>query len=145
MQKASEIADWSKDPNRQVGAVVVNEDKIIIASGYNGPPRGCDDTIPERLVRPKKLLYFEHAERNAIYHAARTGVSIKNCTMYANLFPCADCARGIIQSGITTLVTTRPELTHHIWGEQWQAALEMLNEAKVDIIWFEDVQSKLSH
>jgi len=136
MEKAEQIADWSKDPNRKVGSVIVNDDKIIVSQGYNGPPRGCDDSIPERLIRPKKLLYFEHAERNALYHASRLGVSVNKCTMYASLFPCADCARGIIQSGIIRLVTTRPELGHHIWGESWTAALEMLNEAKVEIVWY---------
>lgn len=137
MQKAEEIATWSKDINRKAGAVIVNEDKIIVASGYNGFPRGCDDSIQSRYERPAKLLYTEHAERNAIYNAGRVGIIVKNCTMYASLFPCADCARGIIQSGITTLVTTKPDLTHHIWGEQWKAALEMLTETKVEIVWYE--------
>lgn len=98
--QARETAKWSKDTNRKNGAVVVNDDNIVISQGYNGLPIGCDDSVASRFEQPDKYLYTEHAERNAIYFAARIGVSLKGTRMYMTMFPCADCARGIIQCGI---------------------------------------------
>lgn len=131
------VADWSKDTNRKVGAIIVNSDNIVIANGYNGFPRGVDENIISRYDKPDKYLFTEHAERNAMYHAARHGVTIKNCTMYVTTFPCADCARGIIQVGITKLIGPTPDIEHEKWGEQFKAALVMLEEANVEVILFD--------
>jgi dCMP deaminase len=133
---SNHIADWSKDTNKKVGAVIVDTDNIVLSMGYNGIPRDCDDSIDARYERPMKYLFTEHAERNAIYHAARHGVSLKNCKIYVTLFPCADCARAIIQSGISKIIAPEPNLEHEIWGVHFQAAIGMFNEAKIDIITF---------
>jgi dCMP deaminase len=130
------ISDWSKDKNKKVGAVIVDIDNIVLSMGYNGIPRGCDDTDECRYERPTKYLFTEHAERNAIYHAARHGVSLKGCKMYVTLFPCADCARAMIQSGITKLIAPEPNLNHEVWGEHFKAAIQMMEEAKIEIILF---------
>ncbi len=110
IQKAHEFADWSKDKSTKVGAVIVNQDNRLVSQGYNGFPGGVNDSIPYRYERPQKYMYTEHAERNAIYNAARMGTSTKDCTLYTQLFPCVDCARGIIQSGIIRLVTVEPDV-----------------------------------
>lgn len=128
------ISEWSKDTNRKVGAVIVDVDNVVLSMGYNGIPRGCDDKVEARYERPAKYLYTEHAERNAIYHAARHGVSLKDCRMYVTLFPCADCARAMIQSGIKQLIAPQPDLEHEIWGEHFKVAIQMMEEAKVEII-----------
>ncbi len=128
------IAEWSKDTNRKVGAVIVDNDNIVISMGYNGFPRGCDETIDSRYERPDKYLFTEHSERNAIYHAARHGVTLKGCSMYVTLFPCADCARGIIQAGMTKLIAPMPDVEHEIWGNHFKAALTMLEESKIEVI-----------
>lgn len=128
------IAEWSKDTNSKNSAIIVDEDNIVISMGYNGFPIGCDDKIMSRYERPDKYLFTEHAERNAIYHAAKLGVSIKCCTMYVTLFPCADCARGIIQSGIKKLVSPIPDVDHERWGTHFKASLIMLEEAKVEVV-----------
>lgn len=133
---SSHISDWSKDKNKKVGAVIVDSDNIVLSMGYNGIPRGCDDTDECRYERPTKYLFTEHAERNAIYHAARHGVSLKGCKMYVTLFPCADCARAMIQSGITKLIAPEPNLNHEVWGEHFKAAIQMMEEAKIEIILF---------
>ena len=130
------ISDWSKDKNKKVGAVIVDSDNIVLSMGYNGIPRGCDDTNECRYERPTKYLFTEHAERNAIYHAARHGVSLKGCKMYVTLFPCADCARAIIQSGITKIIAPEPNLEHEVWGEHFKAAIQMMEEAKIQITLF---------
>jgi dCMP deaminase len=112
MDLATLTASRSKDPSTKVGAVLVDSNHNIRSTGYNGYPRGVNDSrgTVERAV---KLLLAEHAERNAIYAAARSGVSTEGCTIYVSgLYPCADCARAIIQAGITRVVisnTDRPE------------------------------------
>jgi dCMP deaminase len=130
------ISVWSKDKNKKVGAVIVDSDNIVLSMGYNGIPRGCDDTDESRYERPTKYFFTEHAERNAIYHSARHGVSLKGCKMYVTLFPCADCARAMIQSGITKLIAPEPNLSHEVWGEHFKAAIQMMKEANIEILLF---------
>jgi len=127
------VASWSKDTNTKVGSVIVDKDNIVLSMGYNGFPRGCDDTIEDRYDKPQKYLYTEHAERNALYHAARHGVSLKGCSIYITMFCCADCARGIIQSGIQRVIAPKPDVEHVKWGSHFKAAIDMLEEANVEI------------
>lgn len=132
MDAAALFATWSKDKKRKVGAVIVDERRII-STGFNGIPSGCSDNIEERHIKPSKLLYFEHAERNAIYSAARYGIRTNNCHMYLTWFPCADCARAIIQSGIKRVVCYEPNWNDDTWGTTFSASKEMLEEAGVSI------------
>ena len=115
MQLALHIAGWSKDRSTKVGAVIVGDDHILRAIGYNGFPRGVDDEAEDRHERPLKYRWTEHAERNAIYNAARIGVSLDDCTMYVAWFPCMDCARAIVQAGIARLVAIKPDVNHSSW------------------------------
>ena len=99
-------AKRSKDPSTQVGACVVNEDKRIIGIGYNGFPTGCrDDEFPWSKDDTNRLNtkypYVVHAEPNAILNCTS---SIKGATLYVTLFPCNECAKLIIQSGIRHIV-----------------------------------------
>jgi len=131
---AEYISNWSKDRSVGVCAIIVNKDHRIVSIGYNGFPSGCDDNKIGRHIRPAKYLYTEHGERNAIYNAAKLGVSLNGCAMYIYpLFPCADCARAIIQSGIDRIVSTRPDLENKNWGEHFKVALELFKETKVKI------------
>ena len=95
-------AKRSKDPGTQVGACIVSPDNKILTMGYNGMPTGChDDEMPwEREGDPleTKYIYVCHAEFNAILNNG--GRSLKGATLYATLFPCNECAKAIIQSGI---------------------------------------------
>lgn len=104
MDMARLVAGWSKDESTKVGCVIIGPDKEVRSMGYNGLPRGVDDTVAIRNIRPTKYDWFEHAERNAIYNAGLYGASIKNCVLYVTLPPRPDCARGIIQSGIREIV-----------------------------------------
>jgi len=96
----------SKDSSTQVGACIVNEDKRILSMGYNGMPRCCsDDVFPwDRTdsALDSKYLYVCHAELNAILNCASG--SVRGCTVYTTLFPCNECAKAIIQSGIKEVV-----------------------------------------
>jgi len=130
----------SKDKYTQIGVVIVGKDHEIVSTGYNSFPRGIDDTMSERQERPEKYFWFEHAERNAIYNAARIGVSTKGTTMYLSCgIPCADCARGIINSGITRIFVERGDT---IKGSQWKESQEkswdMLTEANVEVCFYDD-------
>ena len=94
----------SKDPNTQVGACIVSPDNIIISTGYNGMPKGCsDDEYPwEREGEDTKYPYVVHAELNAILNAS--GRNLKGSRLFVALFPCNECAKAIIQSGISEVV-----------------------------------------
>lgn len=93
-------AKRSKDPNTQVGACIVSQDNIIISTGYNGMPKGCsDDEFPwGREGIETKYPYVVHAELNAILNA--NGRDLRGSKLYVALFPCNECAKAIIQSGI---------------------------------------------
>lgn len=93
----------SKDPNTQVGACIV-KDNIILSVGYNGFPRGCsDDEFPwTREGEDNKYKYVVHAELNAILNSQ--GRNLNGSTLYVTLFPCNECAKAIIQSGIKEVV-----------------------------------------
>ena len=94
----------SKDPNTQVGACIVSQDNIIISTGYNGMPKGCsDDEFPwGREGAETKYPYVVHAELNAILN--RGGRDLKDSRVYVALFPCNECAKAIIQSGVKEVV-----------------------------------------
>lgn len=98
-------AKRSKDPNTQVGACIVTEDKRIVGLGYNGLPRGCsDDEFPwerEGEFLNTKYPFVCHAELNAILNSTK---SLKDCIIYVALFPCHECSKAIIQSGIKEIV-----------------------------------------
>ncbi len=97
-------ATRSKDKSSQVGAVIV-QDRRILSTGYNGFPRGVNDDIPERHERPAKYLWTVHAEENAILNAARHGVKIIGASMYVTPFnPCMDCAKSIVSAGLIEVV-----------------------------------------
>lgn len=137
MSLARHIASWSKDRSTQVGAIIVGPHREIRSTGYNGMPPGLDDTVEERHLRPAKYMYFEHAERNALYFAAMNGVRIEGCTLYVTLAPCVDCARGVIRSGLARVVCpTLPGpgpagFVAGDWREGCRIAHEILEEAGV--------------
>ena len=100
-------AQRSKDNTSQVGACIVSRENKILSMGYNGMPTGCDDDMPwEREGEPlkTKYMYVCHAELNAILnHASGTG-SLKGARIYTTLFPCNECAKALIQSGISQVI-----------------------------------------
>ena len=99
------ISERSKDPNTQAGAVVVDNGNVVVGMGYNGFPRGIEnDALPwdrEGDLENTKYAYVCHAEENAIYNA---NISTKNCKIYCNLFPCNECAKTIIQTGVKEVI-----------------------------------------
>lgn len=134
MGLARHIAGWSKDQSRGVGCVIVGTySHEVRAMGYNGFPRGADDSDPERHQRPAKYAWSEHAERNAVFNAARVGTPLEGCTAYSTLFPCEDCARALVQSGIMRLVSVAPDFDDPTYGERFRTSVAILNEGAVEI------------
>ncbi len=136
---AEQVKLKSKDQSTQIGAVIVGIHYEILSTGYNSFPRGMDDSKIERQERPEKYFWFEHAERNAIYNAARIGVSLKNSTIYLTSgLPCMDCARGIVNSGIK-IVWCKKECTtknKEKWEESQMKSLQLLNECGIQVFYY---------
>ena len=134
MLLAHELASQSTESGRRVGAIIVNSQGEIVSSGFNGLPQGIRD-LPERHDRASGAKYFwsVHAEAKAIYDAARRGMTLAGCTLYVPWYPCVECAKAIIQSGIATLVAYPPDDTDARWSTQFAVAKQMLAESGVTV------------
>ncbi|KAI1301530.1 Deoxycytidylate deaminase [Halotydeus destructor] len=123
-------AQRSKDPSTQVGACIVNEENKVVANGYNGLPMGCsDDEYPWEREGPfleTKYAYICHAEMNAIMN--KNSADLKNCSLYVTLFPCNECAKLIIQSGIKHVIYCGDKYRDK---DQFVASRRMLSSAGV--------------
>lgn len=138
-----QTARMSKDPNTQVGAVIIGPDRELRSSGFNGFPRGISDT-PERLSdRDVKNALMVHAEQNAVFNACRVGVSLKGCTMYlvatdgsGNVWggpPCSThCTPALVQVGIVEVVTVPFKTGESKWRTSIEQAREMLAEVGIN-------------
>ena len=122
------ISQWSKDPSTKVGAVIVDKNRRIVGTGFNGYPR---ETIDGDLDRDRKLMRTIHAEANALHFAVR---DVEGCTIYVTHPPCAHCAGHLIQRGISTVVFNSPsEGFLERWGDNYNEALKMFYEAGVSV------------
>ena len=131
LRLAKEISTWSKDPSSKIGVVIVNDDRRVLATGYNGFPRGVEDTSERLIDREQKYPLIIHAELNALLNALYSGVSVKDATLYVYGLPvCSDCAKGIIQVGIKRVVMPVQEIPKH-WDESWSETKAMFDEAGV--------------
>jgi dCMP deaminase len=133
---AETVARKSKDRSIKVGCVITQPDHDVVSVGYNGFPRGADDSREEWHVRPKKYLFTSHAEENAICNAARHGKSTNGCIAYVTLPPCARCARILVQSGIIAIHCEAPPKSwgdHGPWKEEFTAAQEICSSVGVEL------------
>ena len=129
---AAHIAGWSKDPSTQVGCVVVGPDREIRSTGFNGLPRGIEDTLERLNTRELKYPLICHAEENAIMHAARIGVALKGCTAYVTWPPCTRCARSLVQAGVAEVVYPVVEVPER-WSEDFELSRRLLHEAGMTV------------
>ena len=138
MRLTREISTWSKDPSKKIGALIVNEDRRILASGYNGFPKGIKDD--ERLDNKEiKYSLVIHAELNALLNALNNGVSVKDSTMYVYGLPiCDNCAKTIIQAGIKNLIISYPHDLTNSWADIWEEKSKpMFSEAKTNFLFLD--------
>jgi dCMP deaminase len=124
------VKSWSKDPSTKVGALIVGDQHQILSTGYNGFPRGVDDEVVSRYERPDKYKWTEHAERNAIYNYCRQ--FLKGTTIYLEWYPCSDCARAIIQCGISAIYCSSPNFDDERWGKDFRISNVMFQEAGIE-------------
>lgn len=132
----------SRDEHTHVGSIIVDWDNVLVSTGYNSLPRSIEiDEQEKRLSREggEKYFWMEHAERNAIYNAARRGAKLKGCKLYVPWMPCTDCARGIIQTGIDEVIIHRngqdfyDEHTNGKWFDSYKRTQDMFEEAGVKL------------
>ncbi len=131
------VANQSRDASNQNGAVIVSAQGDIIATGVNNFAVGVEYTPERAEIRPDKYRYFEHAERAAIYQAARAGNAVYGSTMYCPWAACCDCARAIINAGVLTVVMhyERMQMTPVRWQGPVNEALGMLEEARIALLY----------
>lgn len=131
LEIARQVAGWSKDPSRKIGAVIVGNQGQIISQGFNGFARGIADT-PERYDdRETKYKYVVHAEANAIYNAINNSASPRGATIFVTGLPvCHQCADAIIQTGVKRVVMDTQPCTG--WEESGNLALQKFKEAQVE-------------
>jgi len=133
MGMAQYVATRAKDPSTKVGAVIVGPDHRIRSTGYNGLPAGVKEKDERYEIRELKIAFTTHAEANAIYGAARTGVATDGCTIYVyGLSPCSGCAQAIIQAGITRVCVNSLDIPQR-WESSMLIAQEMLSEANIEL------------
>lgn len=135
MELAQQISTWSKDPSSKIGAVIVNDERRILATGYNGFPRGIDDSYERLNNRDEKYPRIIHAEMNALMNALYNGVSVKGATIYVFGLPvCSECTKSVIQAGIKRVVIPNMKDVPQKWADQWNNMSEpMYREADVAI------------
>jgi len=132
LELADQVASWSKDPSTKVGCVVVNNDKIVVSVGYNGFPRGVQDSEDRYNDRSLKYLLVQHAEANAISSAREP---LDGFTAFVTHYPYSNCMGLLIQSGIKTVVTTAPSpALQERFADSFRAAQLMCDEAGIELI-----------
>lgn len=122
------ISTWSKDPSTKVGAVIVDENRRIVSTGYNGFPIGVHDDESRLVTKDVKYKMILHAEENAIMFAKR---DLSKCSLYiSSLPPCSHCAGLIIQSGIKNVYCQNCEISDR-WKESFKYSRMMFEESGV--------------
>jgi len=138
------VSHKSKDLSSKIGSVLTR-DNMVLSCGFNGIPKGCNDNAEYRNERPEKYYFYEHSERNCLYFAARNGINTNNSVLYTLAVPCSDCARGLIQAGVSKVYyhyqhNANFEFENPKWAESVKRSLEMFDESGVKCIghnqWF---------
>lgn len=136
---AQEVQSWSKDPSTKCGCVLVKERRII-ATGYNGLPASLSDSLDRYQNREFKLAAIIHAEKNALFNAAKNGTTVEGCSAYITWPPCSQCSSALIQAGITRVICPHPLSGPERWRNNFILANDLLNEASVKILYYEEDQ-----
>jgi dCMP deaminase len=129
---AATVALKSKDPSTQVGALIVRRDRTIVSAGFNGFPRGIEDTDERLNDRPTKYGLIIHAEMNAIITARE---NLSKCTLYTSFMPCDRCFVHVIQSQIKRVVFPKATADQESrWGEAFTKVRVLATEAKINLV-----------
>jgi dCMP deaminase len=140
LEIARTMADkLSKSPRTKVGALLVGPHGEIRSMGYAGAPRGCNaDEDPARMIKPEKDYWVSHAELNAITNAARVGTPLDGSELVTTHFPCMDCARALVQVGVTTVYSPPPDARFAArWHEHLTRSEQLFEEVGLAVVWLE--------
>lgn len=133
IELAARTASGSPNKIRQVGAAIVTCDGGEPVTGFNTFPRGVAD-LPWRHEGDGRFVWMEHAERNAIFAAAKQGRALAGATIASTFFPCIDCARAIVQTGMACLISPEPALQDVVWGESFRRSRVILEEGGLELV-----------
>ena len=136
MGLARRVAADSPNRVRKVGAALAMADGHTRIASCNTFPEGVRD-LEERHAGDGRFVWMEHAERNAIFEAARSGQATRGATLATTFFPCIDCARAIVQAGITSLHTLAPDFGDPLWGSAFRFSKAILEEGGVRVSYLE--------
>ena len=132
LELAKHISTWSKDPSKKIGAVAVGANRNILATGYNGFPKGIQDTEERLNDRETKYELVVHAEMNCIYNAVENGVSLKDSHLYVYGLPiCHECAKGVVQVGIGRVIIEDRLCAEQRWSDSFAKSKRIFNEGNV--------------
>ena len=136
---ASSVASWSKDSTK-IGAVVIGKKGQILSQGYNGFPRGIDDSGKRLQNREQKYKFVVHAEMNCIYNASYSGICLDGSSLYVHGLPvCSECAKGVIQVGIKKVFMCYSKDIDDRWKSSFDTSSKMFDEAGVSYYTMENV------
>jgi dCMP deaminase len=134
---AEEVRSWSKDPGTTVGCVLV-KDRRILATGYNGFPATLSDSLDLYADREYKLSVVVHAEKNALFNAAKNGANTESCIAYVTFPPCSQCAAALIQAGVKVVVCPDPASSPERWRTNFRIASDIMVESGVRILYYSE-------
>lgn len=128
------VSKKSKDNSTQCGTVIVSEDNTILSTGYNGLPRNMKYS-EEKFIRPFKYKVFSHSEQNAVANAARHGIKLLNSKAYITNFPCHECMRLLVQSGIVKIFVSNKctLINREDWKDSLIASKLIAKECNIEI------------
>jgi dCMP deaminase len=140
LERAVAAAAASPNRIRRVGAVLVASGTEIAAC--NTFPPGVT-ALPERAAGDNRFIWLEHAERTALFEAARRGIATDGAMLVSTYFPCTDCARAIVLAGVKTVATPRPEFDDPVWGDSFRTSAAILSEGAVEMIYLAEDQDRI--
>jgi dCMP deaminase len=140
LERAVAAAAASPNRIRRVGAVLVAAGTEIAAC--NTFPPGVR-ALPERAVGDNRFIWLEHAERTALFEAAKRGLATEGGLLVSTYFPCTDCARALVLSGVKTVATPRPEFDDPVWGESFRTSAAILSEGAVEVVYLAEDQDRI--
>jgi dCMP deaminase len=140
LERAVAAAAASPNQIRRVGAVLVTAGTEIAAC--NTFPPGIKN-LPERAVGENRFIWLEHAERTALFEAAKRGLATDGSMLVSTYFPCTDCARAMVLAGVKTVATPRPEFDDPVWGESFRTSAAILSEGAVKVIYLAEDQERI--
>jgi dCMP deaminase len=117
---------------------VLVQDRRIISCGFNGFPANLSDALPLYEDRDYKLAITIHAEKNALFNAAKNGTNTEGCTAYVTFPPCSQCAAALIQAGVKTIYSPDPKFAPERWQKTFYIASNILTEAGITTIFYSE-------